>query len=123
MPVRETTPTGAPTWVDLMTSDVEASRAFYCELFGWTAEEPAEEFGGYFSFRKDGVRMAGCMAQQSEPAGPDVWSVYLTTDDAEKTLEAASANGGEGVGPAVPGGGLGGMGGVSGPPGGAGRGV
>jgi predicted enzyme related to lactoylglutathione lyase len=107
MPVRETAPTGAPTWVDLMTSDVAASRAFYCDLFGWTAEEPAEEFGGYFSFRKDGVRMAGCMAQQSEPAGPDVWSVYLTTDDAEKTLEAAAANGGQVLVPAMPVGDLG----------------
>jgi len=100
MPTRETAPVGAPCWVDLMTSDTERSRAFYCQLFGWTAEEPAEEFGGYFTFSKDGVGVAGCMASQTgtpQPGSgaPDVWSVYLATDDAGKTLAAAAANGGE----------------------------
>jgi len=80
MPTRDTAPIGAPCWIDLMTSDTERSRAFYCELFGWTAEPSAEEFGGYFNFAKDGVRVAGCMASRSDV--PDLWSVYLTTDDA-----------------------------------------
>lgn len=95
MPARETFPIGAPCWVDLMTSDTARSRAFYCELFGWTAEEPAAEFGGYFNFSKDGVWVAGCMAQQPGSEMPDVWSVYLTSDDAAKTAEAATANGGQ----------------------------
>jgi predicted enzyme related to lactoylglutathione lyase len=56
MPAREDAPLGAPCWVDLMTSNTERSRAFYGELFGWTADEPNQEFGGYFNFRKDGVR-------------------------------------------------------------------
>ncbi len=94
MPARETAPIGAPCWVDLMTSDTERSRAFYCQLFGWTAEEPAEEFGGYFNFAKDGVRVAGCMANQPDSGIPDVWSVYLASDDAGKTVDAA-ANGGQ----------------------------
>jgi predicted enzyme related to lactoylglutathione lyase len=77
-----------------MTSDTEASREFYGAIFGWTAEEPDESHGGYFSFRKDGVRVAGCMA--SEPGAPvtDVWSVYLASEDAEKTLAAAESEGG-----------------------------
>jgi predicted enzyme related to lactoylglutathione lyase len=78
-----------------MTSDTERSRSFYCELFGWTAEELAEEFGGYFSFRKDDVRVAGCMASQPGQGVPDVWSVYLASDDAQKTVETAVANGGD----------------------------
>lgn len=95
MPARETAPIGAPCWVDLMTSDTDRSRAFYSQLFGWTAEEPAEEFGGYFSFSKDGVLLAGCMASQPDSGMPDVWSVYLASDDARKTVDAAAANGGE----------------------------
>lgn len=95
MPKRETAPVGAPCWVDLMTSDPQRSRAFYCELFGWTAEEPTEEFGGYFSYLKDGVRLAGCMANGPDSGMPDVWSVYLASDDAEKTVAAATANGGQ----------------------------
>ena len=95
MPTRETAPIGAPCWVDLMTSDTERSRAFYCQLLGWAAEEPAEEFGGYFSFTKDGVRVAGCMPSQPGAGMPDVWSVYLASDDAAKTVEVATANGGQ----------------------------
>ena len=95
MPAREAAPTGAPCWVDLMTSDTARSREFYCQLFGWTAEEPVEEFGGYFSFRKDDVRVAGCMPSQPSAGMPDAWSVYLASDDAGKTLEAAVAHGGQ----------------------------
>ncbi len=95
MPTRDTAVIGAPCWVDLMTSDTERSREFYCQLFGWSAEDPAEEFGGYFSFTKDGVRVAGGMASQPGSGVPDVWSVYLATDDARKTVDAAVANGGQ----------------------------
>jgi hypothetical protein len=76
-----------------MTSDTERSRAFYCQLFGWTAEQPASEFGGYFNFTKDGVRVAGCMANRPGSELPDVWSVYLATDDARKATEAAATYG------------------------------
>ena len=101
MPTRETAPIGAPCWVDLMTSDTERSRSFYCELFGWTAEEPAAEFGGYFNFTKDGIRVAGCMGSQPDAEVRDVWSVYLATDDARKTVETAAANGGRVIVPAM----------------------
>ncbi|MGH3766768.1 MAG: VOC family protein [Pseudonocardiaceae bacterium] len=94
MPTRDTAVTGAPCWVDLMTSDTERSRAFYGKLFGWTAEEPAAEFGGYFNFTKDGVRIAGCMASQQAEM-PDVWSVYLASDNARKTVEATVAHAGQ----------------------------
>ncbi|MGH3696188.1 MAG: VOC family protein [Pseudonocardiaceae bacterium] len=93
MPTRDTAVAGAPCWVDLMTSDTERSRAFYYRLFGWTAEEPAEEFGGYFNFMKDGALIAGCMAGQ-QPEMPDVWSVYLASDDARKTVDATVAHAG-----------------------------
>lgn len=94
MPTRESAPIGAPCWIDLMSSDTQRSRDFYCELFGWTAEEPNEEFGGYFNFRRNDVRIAGCMASQPRSEVPDMWSIYLATDDAAKTLDAAAANGG-----------------------------
>ena len=97
MPAQDSYPLGAPCWVDLTTSDTERSRAFYCELFGWTADEPNEEFGGYFNFSKDGQLVAGGMAAQ--PGMPDLWSIYLTTDDAEKTVATTTANGGQVVVP------------------------
>ena len=52
MPTRDIAPIGSPCWVDLWTSDVEGSRRFYRDLFGWEAEEPSAEFGGYFMFTR-----------------------------------------------------------------------
>lgn len=95
MPTRETAPPGAPCWVDLLTSDADQARAFYTELFGWTAEHPAEEYGGYINFQRDGGRIAGCMSGPADAEPSNVWSVYLATDDAEKTIELAAANGGQ----------------------------
>jgi predicted enzyme related to lactoylglutathione lyase len=106
MPTQETAVIGAPCWIDLMTSDTERSKAFYGQLFGWTAEEPAAEFGGYFSFRKDGVRVAGCMAATTgapQPGSgvPDIWSVYLASADARKTADVAVQHGGQVIAPAM----------------------
>jgi hypothetical protein len=84
-----------------MTSDTDRSRAFYGELFGWTAEAPAEEFGGYFNYSKNGTLVAGCMASQPGMGVSDVWSVYLATDDARKTVDAAATNGGQVVAPVM----------------------
>ena len=92
MTIRDNVPAGAPCWVDLMSSDVEKSKAFYGELFGWVADEPNPEFGGYTNFRKDGEQVAGLMAAQ-EAGLPDVWSVYLAVEDAAKTVEVAKAHG------------------------------
>jgi hypothetical protein len=94
MPTRDTAPVGAPCWIDLMTSDADRSRDFYGRLLGWTAEEPSAEFGGYFTFTKDGVSVAGGMPSSADMRMSDVWSVYLATDDAEKTVATATANGG-----------------------------
>ena len=71
MPLRETAPVGAPCWVDLLTSDPDESRTFYGELFGWTAEEPNPQFGGYWNFLKDGVHIAGGMHNDGSSGQPD----------------------------------------------------
>ena len=100
MPKRDEAPIGAPCWVDLLTSDQDGSRVFYGELFGWTVDDPGPDYGGYINFHKDGIPVAGCMTNDGS-GGPDVWGVYLATDDAEKTVAAAIANGGEVIVPAM----------------------
>jgi hypothetical protein len=83
-----------------MSTDVDATRRFYGELFGWTSEDPNPEMGGYFNFRKDGVLIAGGMSAPSAE-GPSAWSIYLATDDANKTIELATANGAQVIVPAM----------------------
>ena len=101
MPQRDAAPIGAPCWIELFTSDPDRSRAFYGELFGWTSEDAGEEYGHYINFSKDGRRVAGCMRNDGQAGMPDVWSIYLATDDAEKTAELAAANGGQVIVPAM----------------------
>ncbi len=93
MPHRDRPPTGAPCWVDLLSSDVPATIRFYGELLGWTADDPNPEFGGYVNFRHDGQWVAGLMANDPSWGAPDSWSVYLATPDAEATAAAATARG------------------------------
>jgi predicted enzyme related to lactoylglutathione lyase len=87
--------------VDLFTSDPDGSRAFYERLFGWTSEDPGPEYGGYVNFLRDGVRVAGSMRNDGQSGQPDAWSVYLAVDDAQATVDAAVAKGGQVVVPAV----------------------
>jgi hypothetical protein len=102
MPTRENAPIGAPCWTDLWTSDVEGSRQFYSALFGWVAEEPSPEFGGYFMFTRDGVPVAGGMGDMGDMKANDTWKIYLSTDDIGKTTSSAESGGAQIVGPPMP---------------------
>ncbi len=88
-------PLGAPCWMDLITSDVEKSVAFYGSLFNWTYKDTPPEFGGYKYFEKDGKAVGGCMLNQAEWNAPDGWSIFLRSDDVSATAVAAQAHGGE----------------------------
>ena len=95
MPLRETAPTGAPCWIDLFSSDTDAARAFYGELFGWKSESAGDEYGGYINFTREDVPVAGCMHNDGTQGTPDGWTIYLASDDIQATVDAAAANGGQ----------------------------
>lgn len=99
---RDSAPVGAPCWVDLWTSDVEGSRRFYAEVFGWVAEAPSPEHGGYFMFTREGVPVAGAMGDMGELRADDTWKPYLATDDIERTLKLATEHGATVRAPAMP---------------------
>jgi len=86
---------GAPCWIDLYSSDTDKATEFYGRLFGWTTESAGPEFGGYFTFLKDGKHVGGCMGNDGQEGHPDAWTVHLLTDDIERTVEAVVANGGQ----------------------------
>jgi predicted enzyme related to lactoylglutathione lyase len=102
VPKRDVAPVGAPCWIDLSTSDPDKSKAFYGELFGWTAEDAGEEYGGYINFSKDGLPVAGAMRNDGQSGMPDTWSVYLASENAPATVDAAASGGGQVVVPAMP---------------------
>jgi predicted enzyme related to lactoylglutathione lyase len=83
--------TGEPCWIHLFTSDVDTAVSFYGDLFGWTAGEPSEEFGGYRMFLLGEEPIAGLMP--NDTTNPSVWEVFLQTPDIAATVERARARG------------------------------
>lgn len=94
MTVKTSYQPGEPTWVDLGTPDMDASIAFYGALFGWGIERGGAEFGGYSMFTRDGKNLCGIGPLMMEGQPPS-WSTYLAVEDAAKTAELVTANGGQ----------------------------
>lgn len=88
---------GSPCWVDLMSPDVDASKAFYTSVFGWDAEDQHDDEGNrvYVMFSLDGKSVAGLGGQ---PPGmgemPAIWNTYVATDDCAATAAKVQAAGG-----------------------------
>jgi len=101
MPKVDSTPAGSPCWVELFTADTDRAEAFYGQLFGWTARSAGPDYGGYINFTLDGLPIAGCMKNDGSAGTPDAWSVYLATEDASATVDAAVAHGGAVIVPAM----------------------
>ncbi|WP_194793195.1 VOC family protein [Raineyella fluvialis] len=90
-----TIPQGRPIWIDLTTSDIEKARTFYGDIFGWTFEDQGAEYGNYHMIKSGDAFVGGMMGRVPEmPAGPDAWTVYLDTPDAQATCDKATHNGG-----------------------------
>jgi predicted enzyme related to lactoylglutathione lyase len=85
-------------WIDLGTPDVEASVAFYANLFGWEVA-PADP-AGYRLAALQGHLIAA-FGPAEEPGRP-YWTVYVATPDADATARAATTAGGTVVVPPAP---------------------
>lgn len=79
---------GTFSWTDLATSDPEAAKRFYTELFGWEGEDnPIPGGGTYTMLRKDGGYAA---ALSAGPEGqPSFWNAYVTVESADDTAARA----------------------------------
>lgn len=85
---------GEPTWIDLASSDLAASHAFYGSLFGWDAGEGDPDFGGYGMYTLGGKSIAG-FAPLMFPGQPEAWSCYISVEDADKTAGLVTQYGGQ----------------------------
>jgi uncharacterized protein len=82
---------GALAWNELATPDLDASRAFYGEVFGW--EMDAADNPMNYSMVTNGGRMNGG-ARPPQQGEPPHWLVYFGTDDVDATLRRAQELGG-----------------------------
>lgn len=80
---------GAVWWVDVTSTDPAVSRDFYAGLFGWSYQvDPDSRRARYTTALRKGQPVAG-LAGVRLPAGrPAAWTVYLASDDIERTAQA-----------------------------------
>jgi len=84
---------GTPIWVDLGSPDVDASVAFYCDLFGWAASQ-VEQTSGYRMFSSGGKVVSGIRPLQSALLSPQ-WTTYISTDNEAQTVRRVQIAGGK----------------------------
>ena len=89
-----TTP-GLFGWNELITSDIEAAKKFYGEVFGWTTETmTVAPDWDYTLFKLGGATVGGMiyLAPEQCPAKPQ-WLSYVFSDDVAADLVKAQAAG------------------------------
>ena len=88
---------GTWSWSELLTTDLEASKAFYGAVFGWTANaQGAGPMGEYTEWQVGGRSVAGMMQKPPMlPAEvPPFWAVYFAVADADAAVARITELGG-----------------------------
>ena len=83
---------GTLSWNELMSPDVDAAAKFYNKIFGWEPNK-LEMPGMQYTEFKLGDRSIGGGMKPPMDGMPAVWGIYFATDDTDKTVEIAKANG------------------------------
>ena len=87
---------GGIAWEDARLGDVEAGRAFYTAVFGWSyGEIPGMELSEYGTFGSGGDPLGGLGGMMGAPEGtPSHWVVYFGTADIDTAVAAIERLGG-----------------------------
>jgi predicted enzyme related to lactoylglutathione lyase len=88
MGVRESHSPGTISWADLATSDLEAAKRFYTELFGWEFEDMPAGEGIVYSMARLGGGYVGAASQMQDQ--PPHWNVYVTVESADDATARAA---------------------------------
>lgn len=93
MPIIEKHAPGTFSMVELATSDQDAAKKFYTQLFGWSiSEHPIGPGALYTLFQVDkhDVASAYTLRAQDRDAGiPPHWDIYMTVENADETVARA----------------------------------
>ena len=104
MPQVDNHPPGEFCWLELATSDQNAGKKFYSDLFGWNINDmPMGPAGVYTIFRLDGRDVAAACTMQKDEAAmgvPPHWSIYIAVANADQSAAKASSLGGKVLAPA-----------------------
>ena len=93
MGTRTSHPPGAFSWAELATSDAEAAKAFYRELFAWEYDDnPIGDGQVYSMARRDGETVAAMFASTEQPPH---WNCYVTVESVDDASARAADAGGQ----------------------------
>jgi uncharacterized protein len=84
---------GALAWFDLNTTDVDAAKKFYAELFGWDYDEAPESDGDYWIIKHDGRKLGG-VNKMMDGDIPSHWVPYFAAGDAASAAKRVEELGG-----------------------------
>ncbi len=84
---------GLFSWVDLSTSDPDAAKAFYVDLFGWKPVDHKIPGGGVYTMLElEGSEVAALSAARE--GQPTAWNSYVTVASADDSAGTAEQQGG-----------------------------
>ena len=100
---RDGYPSGVPCWIDIVQPDLDATMAFYGDLFGWTYEVRTPEGvpQRYAYARLDGLIVGGLGGPPQHDAERAGWTSYVWVDSTDEAIARVHANGGRLVVPPV----------------------
>ncbi|HEX2294120.1 MAG TPA: VOC family protein [Actinomycetota bacterium] len=102
MPETSSFPHGTFNWIELSTTDTDAAKTFYSELFGWETEDSPVPGGVYTMCKKDGAYVGAIQSLQEEMRSqghPPFWMSYVSVDDVDSAAARAEELGGKVVAP------------------------
>jgi predicted enzyme related to lactoylglutathione lyase len=92
---------GRFVWYELMTTDVKAAQAFYCEVMGWGAQDASMPGSAYTLLTAGGTLVGGLMDLPEDTRKPGLqqglepgWLGYVGVDDVDATAARLQELGG-----------------------------
>ncbi|NJN22653.1 MAG: VOC family protein [Leptolyngbya sp. RL_3_1] len=99
MGIRDSYEHGVFSWVDLVTTDPEAAKTFYSQLFDWRFEDiPVPDSPPYCMAFKGDRRVSALFAMPESMQSqhiPSHWQSYINVTDLAATVELCKSHGGE----------------------------
>ncbi len=95
-------PAGTFSWVDITSTDIAKSKAFFKSLFGWTSKDESTGEGkpDYAMFYLDGKVVAGGMPAFN-PQMSSAWNSYVTVENLDESIKKAESLGAKVLMPAM----------------------
>src|SRR6266436_7361666 len=85
---------GKFVWFELVSKDAKKAQAFYGEVLGWKVQ-PFPMGNSTYEMIYAGETMIGGYAHLKSDRQPAHWISYVSVEDVDATLKAATANGGK----------------------------